>query len=441
MARTLKFNPAMLFLHPKPAAFSLPTDALEYDADNQLSKWNNQTVICDADGNMTTGPSPSGAMKTYSYDARNRLTSFDGSGYTYNPDGLRTAVTGTGAASFLVDPNAALSRVLRRTKGGVTTYYVYGHGLLYQESGGVTRTYHGNQVGSTLVLTDDSQNVTDRIGYAPYGTITERTGSTDTPFLFNGEYGVMTDTNGLICMRNRYYNPRLMRFLNADPIGFGGGLNWYAFVSNNPISKTDPSGLQDFIAGFGPMPAPVPPGSYTYNGPTTVGGMAKAVGQSYVQAGQAFGGAVKDIATFGGNTQKQELFSAIMTPVKVGGYIASGEGFAISAVALNAGKLTGAQTVKHMVSWVANGFVLGTLAGDAAYKLNGQAPTGLGGSGPLGAAGTIAGEPLAGGLLDVGLAFYTPPQFGGEIALATWVLAAMEAAGSSGNSSATTCKK
>ncbi|PTY01110.1 hypothetical protein DB354_00840, partial [Opitutus sp. ER46] len=61
-----------LFLHPKPAAFSLPTDALEYDADNQLSKWNNQTVICDADGNMTTGPSPSGAMKTYSYDARNR---------------------------------------------------------------------------------------------------------------------------------------------------------------------------------------------------------------------------------------------------------------------------------------------------------------------------------------------------------------------------------
>ncbi|PTY01378.1 RHS repeat-associated core domain-containing protein [Opitutus sp. ER46] len=192
---------------------------------------------------MTTGPSPSGAMKTYSYDARNRLTSFDGSGYTYNPDGLRTAVTGTGAASFLVDPNAALSRVLRRTKGGVTTYYVYGHGLLYQESGGVTRTYHGNQVGSTLVLTDDSQNVTDRIGYAPYGTITERTGSTDTPFLFNGEYGVMTDTNGLICMRARYYNPRLMRFLNADPIGFGGGLNWYASFDNNPVSKTDPLGL------------------------------------------------------------------------------------------------------------------------------------------------------------------------------------------------------
>jgi len=55
----------------------------------------------------------------------------------------------------------------------------------------------------------------------------------------------MTDSNGLCYMRARYYNPRLMRFVNADPSGFGGGLNWYLFGSNNPAGNNDPSGLLD----------------------------------------------------------------------------------------------------------------------------------------------------------------------------------------------------
>ena len=33
-----------------------------------------------------------------------------------------------------------------------------------------------------------------------------------------------------------------MRFCNADPIGFDGGMNWYAAFGNDPISNTDPSG-------------------------------------------------------------------------------------------------------------------------------------------------------------------------------------------------------
>jgi hypothetical protein len=53
----------------------------------------------------------------------------------------------------------------------------------------------------------------------------------------------MTDPNGLYCMRARFYNPRLLRFVNADPIEFGGGTNWYAYCGNNPISRVDPLGL------------------------------------------------------------------------------------------------------------------------------------------------------------------------------------------------------
>jgi RHS repeat-associated protein len=54
---------------------------------------------------------------------------------------------------------------------------------------------------------------------------------------------LQTDPNGLLNMRARYYSPYLMRFLNADPIGFSGGPNLFAYADGNPISKSDPFGL------------------------------------------------------------------------------------------------------------------------------------------------------------------------------------------------------
>jgi hypothetical protein len=44
-------------------------------------------------------------------------------------------------------------------------------------------------------------------------------------------------------MRARYYNPHLGRFLSADPIGFAGGMNFYAYANGNPVSLIDPFGL------------------------------------------------------------------------------------------------------------------------------------------------------------------------------------------------------
>jgi RHS repeat-associated protein len=62
------------------------------------------------------------------------------------------------------------------------------------------------------------------------------------PFLFTArEYDLET---GLYHYRARAYSPQLGRFLQFDPIDFGGGApNVVEYVYNNSTNKTDPFGL------------------------------------------------------------------------------------------------------------------------------------------------------------------------------------------------------
>jgi RHS repeat-associated protein len=232
---------------PEPQSFTLPSFDATYDSDNRVATWNTFAVNHDADGNMTTGPLPGvAAFVSYNFDARNRLTSVNGTSYQYDAEGNRIGQTDiSGNTSYAIDPHGdALPRVLMRTKpDGTITHYVYGIGLLYEVSeSDVATYYHFDQSGSTVALTDASGGVTDRVEYSPFGTITYRTGTTDTPYLYAGQFGIQQEGNGLLCMRARYYSPELQRFINADPIGFAGGLNWYQYAAGNPIMYGDPSG-------------------------------------------------------------------------------------------------------------------------------------------------------------------------------------------------------
>ena len=236
------------FNAPLPHTNAPATRSMTYDDDNRLSKVNGNSVTVDLNGNLFSGPLTNDTFANYIFDARNRLLNVGGVTNAYDAMNNRIGQTnGTNATAFVVNPIAALPQVLMRIKNGVTTYYIYGVGLLYQVTETATTTntltYHYDYRGSTVALTDGNGNVTDRMEYSLYATLTYRAGNSDTPFLFNGRFGVMTDPNGLLYMQARYYNPYLCRFLSPDPTGFAGGLNLYAFANGNPIIMADPFGL------------------------------------------------------------------------------------------------------------------------------------------------------------------------------------------------------
>jgi RHS repeat-associated protein len=234
------------FVAPLPQPYTPPSRTITVDADNRLATVNGNSVTMDNNGNMTYGPGTNSTFENYTFDARNRLTSAGGLSYGYDSAGGRTVMTnGATVTSYVIDPKT--SQVLMRIRPNLTNYYIYGPGLLYEIDTTATTTnlvyYHFDAHGSTVALTDASGNVTDRMEYSAYGMPTYRFGTNDTPFLYNGQFGVQTDINGLMFMRARYYNPYICRFINADPSGFSGGLNMYQFADGNPISELDPFGL------------------------------------------------------------------------------------------------------------------------------------------------------------------------------------------------------
>ena len=149
--------------------------------------------------------------------------------------------------TYTYNTNCKLSQLLCKTTNGITTKYVYGRGLIGEEKEGCFKTYHFDCRGSTIAITDMCGNITDTFAYDTYGKLISRTGSNFVIFGYNGRDGVVTDKNGLIYMRARYYSPDMRRFINADifagKISESASLNRYAYVNGNPVSMVDPFGL------------------------------------------------------------------------------------------------------------------------------------------------------------------------------------------------------
>lgn len=126
-----------------------------------------------------------------------------------------------------------------------TTEPGYHGAVISEQRDGVTYQHHYDAQGNTRALTDDQGNVTDTFAYTANGEVTERTGTTPTPYQYGGEHGYYTDqTSGEIMVRRRDFDPAQGRWLSVDPSGFGDGINLYRYVYTNPVNLIDPSGLE-----------------------------------------------------------------------------------------------------------------------------------------------------------------------------------------------------
>jgi len=216
---------------------------MAYQAANRLATVDEKVVQFDADGNMTRGPM-AGELTNFGFDSRNRLVQADDTVYHYDAENQRIGIN---QIQYVVNSQPALSQVLVKEDNGQKTFYVYGLGLIGQESNGEYLSYHFDFRGSTVALTDDTAQVIERFQYSPYGVLLSGDSSI-TPFLFNGMYGVMSDGNGLYYMRARFYSPSIRRFVNQDillgSVAEGQSLNRYAFVTGQPVNFIDPFGLE-----------------------------------------------------------------------------------------------------------------------------------------------------------------------------------------------------
>ena len=83
--------------------------------------------------------------------------------------------------------------------------------------------------------------------YSLYGERTHVTGDGDHIFGYCGRDGVITEGDGLLYMRARYYSPELRRFISADRVignlASTPSLNRYAYANGNPVTQIDPFGL------------------------------------------------------------------------------------------------------------------------------------------------------------------------------------------------------
>jgi RHS repeat-associated protein len=218
-------------------------------AGNRLTNWNGYTLTYDYDGNLTH-KSGTGFDQYLYWNSIGQLDSVKTNGslasFGYDGTGRRVRKTvGSAIYKYVYDGDQILTIDSLGTRVRTYSYYPgidQPHSVITSAG---NRYYYLSEVGAGTVwgLIDTVGGIKNRYQYAPFGTSEVASELVANPFRYTGrEYDPETQ---LYFYRARYYDPSLARFISEDPIGENGGANEYAYASNDPINRSDPSGTDD----------------------------------------------------------------------------------------------------------------------------------------------------------------------------------------------------
>lgn len=239
-------------IHPA-SAVTIENDSLTFDFASQIST---AGYSYDSRGRLTNSPA---AILTW--DAASRLRSINNVSLAYNALGDLVTRTESGNTNRFFYNYALRRRPILAERNDntdqFTRFHVWTPGgrLLYVINlpGNTVSFPHFDQVGSTLALTGTGGTVTDSYAYDPYGRLLSRTGTSQQPFLFNGQFGVRAD-GPFHHMRARWYDANTSRFISKEPIwpvlANPMQLNVYQFALQNPVRFVDPMGTDASDEGY-----------------------------------------------------------------------------------------------------------------------------------------------------------------------------------------------
>ena len=117
--------------------------------------------------------------------------------------------------------------------------YIYGPGIdqpvcmIEVADSNAVYYYHFDALGSVVALSDTAGDTIQTYEYSVFGQVAVEDANHPNPYMFAGRR--FDIEIGLYFNRARYYNPYTGRFLQMDPIGYGGGMNLYAYCANRPV--------------------------------------------------------------------------------------------------------------------------------------------------------------------------------------------------------------